>query len=58
MVYSDNDDVRGGVVYPLLNPCHDVVGKTGLVVVAVQGAPKAPAASSFGVSLVLVVRDM
>ena len=27
------------MVYPLLNPCHDIVGKTGLVVVAVQGAP-------------------
>ena len=30
----------GRVVYPLLNPCHDIVGKTGLVVVAVQGAPR------------------
>ena len=28
-------------MYPLLNPCHDVMGKTGLVVVAVQGAPSA-----------------
>jgi len=28
----------GGLVYPLLNPCHNVMGKTGLVVVTVQGA--------------------
>ena len=27
------------LVYPFLNPCHDVVGKTSLVMVAVQGAP-------------------
>ena len=26
-------------MYPLLDPCHDVVGKTGLVVVTVQEAP-------------------
>ena len=39
MVYSDNSVTVGGVVYPLLNPCHNVVGKTGLVVVTVQGAP-------------------
>ena len=27
----------GGV--PFVDPCHDIVGKTGLVMVAVQGAP-------------------
>ena len=39
VVYSDNTVMVGGVVYPLLNPCHDVMGKTGLVMVMVQGAP-------------------
>ena len=28
------------LVYPFLNPCHNVVGKTSLVMVAVQGAPR------------------
>ena len=28
----------GGGGMPLLSPCHDVMGKTGLVLVAVQGA--------------------
>ena len=34
-----NEARGGGLVYPLLNPCHNVVGKTSLVMIAVQGAP-------------------
>jgi len=43
------------VVYPLLNPCHDIVGKTGLVMVAVQGAPSR---DSFLIAVQLSVSDV